>query len=196
VFDEIVDQVSSGWAAYPLIFAIVLGDAIVPVLPGETAIITGGILSSNGDLSWVFVLVSGALGAFAGDNIVYWLGRSGGQRLADRFFSSEKSTERRRWARGQLDERGSTIIATARFIPGGRTATTFTAGTVAFPWRRFATADIVGALLWSSFATALGVIGGHAFEESLWKPLVLALAFGALVAFAGEALRRRREARS
>jgi membrane protein DedA with SNARE-associated domain len=196
VFDQLVDQVSSGWSAYPLIFLIVMGDAILPILPGETAIITGAIFSSSGDLSWALVLLSGALGAFAGDNAVYWIGRVGGPRVTDRFFRSEKAKARLDWARRQLEERGATIIASARFIPGGRTATTFTAGGVEFPWRRFAVADAVGALLWSGFATGLGYVGGQAFKNSLWKPLLLALAFAALVGLVGEAVRRARASRS
>lgn len=194
MLDRLIDEVSGGWSAYPIIFLIVMGDAVVPILPGETAIITGAILSSNGALSWVIVLLAGALGAFAGDNVAYWLGRLTGRRYSERLFRGEKARARLEWARAQLDERGPTIIATARFVPGGRTATTFTAGTVGLGWTRFAIADIVGALLWSGVATAMGFLGGRAFKESLWKPLVFALAAGAVIALIGEAIHRRRAA--
>lgn len=190
MFHELVDAVSASGTAYPLILLIVLGDAVVPILPGETAIITGGILSSSGDLSWVLVLLAGALGAFAGDNASYWLGRTAGKRIAARLFRTDKARASLEWSRRQLEERGVMIIVMARFIPGGRTATTFTAGTIELPWRRFAAADLLGALLWSAFATALGYVGGETFKDSLWKPLVFAMAFAALVGLLGEAWRR------
>ena len=191
MLDQLVDAVSGKWTAYPVIFLIVMGDAVVPVLPGETAIITGAILSTNGALSWPIVLIVGALGAFAGDNAAYWLGRLAGRRYTEKLFRTEKARARLDWAAAQIDERGATIIATARFVPGGRTATTFTAGTVGLAWTRFAVADIVGAVLWSGVATAMGLIGGQAFKNSLWKPVLFALAAGAVIALLGELLHRR-----
>src|SRR5215217_8747932 len=53
----------------------------------------------------------------------------------------------------------ATIIVVARFVPGGRTATTFTAGTVRLAWPRFAAADAVGATLWAAYAAGLGYLG-------------------------------------
>jgi membrane-associated protein len=82
------------------------------------------------------------------------------------------------------------IVVAARFIPGGRTATTFAAGTLEHPWRRFIAADATAAALWSIYTVSIGYLGGQAFEESLWKPLAVGLAVAALVAVAGEAARR------
>ena len=59
------------------------------------------------------------------------------------------------------------------------------------PWRRFAAADAIGAVLWSGFAAVIGYVGGEAFKDSLWKPLALAIGFAVLVGFLGETWRRR-----
>jgi membrane protein DedA with SNARE-associated domain len=193
VLDQLVNAIGGGAGAYPLILIIVLGDAILPLLPGETAIITGGILASRGDLFVGFVLLAAALGAFIGDNITYWIGRTAGQAATRRMFRGEKSQRRLHWAAGQLTTRGMTIIVVARFIPGGRTATTFTAGTLHMDYRRFVIADAAGATLWSAYATALGYFGGAAFKNSLWKPLVIALATAGLLGLVVEAWRRLRE---
>ena len=51
-----------------------------------------------------------------------------------------------------LDERAAHIILSARFIPGGRVAVTFSSGYIpTFPWRRFVVYDAAGQLLTGSF---------------------------------------------
>jgi membrane protein DedA with SNARE-associated domain len=82
------------------------------------------------------------------------------------------------------------LILIARFIPVGRTATTFAAGTLEMPWRRFLVADAIAATLWATYASMLGFIGGSSFAHSLLKPLLLALAMAFLLAAAGEGYRR------
>jgi membrane protein DedA with SNARE-associated domain len=78
------------------------------------------------------------------------------------------------------------IIVASRFVPGGRTAATFSAGALDYPWRRFIAADLVAGALWAGFSAGLGFWGGKSFEESLWKPLAFAAAFAVVVAVAGE----------
>jgi membrane-associated protein len=63
----------------------------------------------------------------------------------------------------------------ARFIPGGRTAVTLSAGTLEYPWRKFIVFDAIAGLVWGAYAAALGYFGGHAFEQQPWKGLLLAL---------------------
>ena len=102
------------------------------------------------------------------------------------------------WAERQLTQRGGELILVARFVPGGRTAVTLAAGTLAFPWRRFAVFDAIAALIWALYASLLGYFGGRAFENEAWKGLVLA--FGLAFAVTGGVevvrwyLRRRRTA--
>jgi hypothetical protein len=50
VFDQLTDALSASSWAYALIFAVVAGDAVLPLLPGETIVVTGGVLATSGDL--------------------------------------------------------------------------------------------------------------------------------------------------
>jgi len=86
------------------------------------------------------------------------------------------------------------VIVTARFVPGGRTATNLTAGTLALPWKRFAIAAGIAALLWSAYVTALGYVGGTTFRDEEWLAIALSFAVALLVASAGELVRRLRTA--
>jgi len=195
-FTELVAG-ASGWA-YAIVFLFALLDALLPVVPSETAVITAGVVASGGDLSLSLIIPAAALGAFLGDNSAYLIGRRFGHRATARFFSGEKARRRIDWAQDQLRERGGELIAVGRFIPGGRTAVTLSAGTLRFPWRRFLLFDAAAALGWALYASLLGYVGGRAFE-SAWKGLLLALAIAFAVAGGVElvrwARRRHRPAR-
>jgi membrane-associated protein len=196
MFDQFVDWVSGSKWSYAAIFAVSMLDAFFPVVPSETAVITGGVLASSGDLSLPFVILAASTGAFVGDNISYWLGTWLGERTIKRVFRGEKSRKGFEWAEGQLEARGFYLIIIARFIPGGRTAVTFSSGyTHAMTYRRFVVADAVAATVWGCYAALLGYIGGTQFEEDPWKGLLLA--FFVAIALAGivELVRHRRERR-
>ena len=197
MFNQFTQYVAnaSGWA-YAAVFLLATLDAILPVVPSETAVITAGVVAASGHLSLVLVVVSATAGAMAGDNLAYLIGRQFGEPVTRRFFSSEKSKKRLAWAQRQLDERGGQLILVARFIPGGRTVVTLSAGLLHFPWRRFFVFDAVAALIWALYAAALGYFGGRAFENAAWKGLLLALgtgfAIGGIVEGIRWVLRRRR----
>ena len=198
MFNHFTDLVAnaSGWA-YAIVFLLAFLDALVPIVPSETAVITAGVVASAGDLSLAIVIPAAALGAFAGDNTAYLVGRRWGTRATERFFSSEKAKRRVHWAHDKLRERGGELIVIARFIPGGRTVVTLSAGTLEFPWPRFALFDAIAAVIWALYASLLGYFGGKAFEDAPWKGLILAfaIAFGVtgLVELVRWLLKRRRE---
>lgn len=172
-FTHLVSEASAWAYAVVLIFAFF--DAVIPIVPSETAVITAGVVASTGGLNLPVIIAVAAVGAFLGDNTAYLIGRRFGQRVKDRFFRGEKSKKRLDWAEQQVKERGGELIAVARFIPGGRTAVTLTAGTLRFEWPRFAMYDGIAAVIWSLYASLLGYFGGQAFEHAPWKGLALAL---------------------
>jgi membrane-associated protein len=179
---------ASGWA-YAILFVLALRDAIVPIVPSETSVITAGVVASQGDLSLPLVILFAAADAFAGDNIAYWIGHRYGTRVNDRFFTSEKARGRVEWAHRQVQERGGELIVIARFIPGGRTVVTLSAGTLEYPYPKFILFDAIAASIWASYAALLGYFGGSAFESQPWKGLLLAFAIAFAVTGAVELVR-------
>ena len=179
---------ASGWA-YAILFVLALLDALIPVVPSETSVITAGVVASQGDLNLMLVIAFAAAGAIAGDNTAYFVGRRFGGGINDRFFTSEKAKRRVAWAHRQVEERGGELIVVARFIPGGRTVVTLSAGTLRYPWRKFIVFDTIAGLVWATYAACLGYFGGHAFEEQPWKGLLLALAIAFAVTGAVELVR-------
>lgn len=192
MFDAVANAVSGSPWTYLLIVAVCAGDAMLPALPSETVVIAASVLAANGQLNIALVVVAAALGALLGDNGAYAVGGSGLRRLADRFLNSEKSRGRLEWARSQLQHHGVWIIVVARFIPGGRTATTYAAGTVGMPWRRrFLPADAIAVALWALYAAGLGYLGGTTFENNLLIPMLIGAGASLLVGGLGELVRRK-----
>jgi membrane-associated protein len=200
VFESIVDAVSGSDWSYLIVFAIAMLDAFFPIVPSEaTAIAAGVVAAGEGGLRVELVILCAALGAFVGDNISFGIGHFLGARFERRFLSSEKAQKRLQWAQKTLDERGGYLIVVARFIPGGRTITTFTAGFVeTFAWRRFLLVDAIAGAIWGTYTVLLGYFGGRTFEEQPWKGLLLAFGIALAVTAVVEVVRfvRHRRARA
>ena len=167
--------------SYLLAFFMPALDAIVPVVPSETAIVALGVATAGSEDFRIGLLVGlAAIGAFAGDNVSYLLGRRFGPAARSRLFSTAKGARRLSWAQHALDRYGAALIVVCRFVPGGRTAVTLTCGLAAYPRRRFLAATAAAAVLWASYAFFIGRIGGRAFEDRPWAGFLAA--FGAAVA--------------
>lgn len=165
----------SNWA-YLVIAGVAGGDAVFPVLPGETAVILGGVLAQRGDLSVVAVVVAAALGAVAGDNISYQLGTIANRKGKSPQDLSGRIGKALGWAQAALEARGASMLMMGRFIPGGRTALTFGAGYVGYSRPKFVGSTLLAATVWALYATGIGYLGGRVFQDKWWAGLGLGLA--------------------
>jgi membrane-associated protein len=190
----LIDLLTGSLWTYPLLLGICAGDALVPAFPSETALIVCGIQAARGELSLEWVIAFAAAGAFCGDNASYAVGNWLGTPAVKRFFSGEVAQRRLDWARKFLKDRGSYVLVVARFIPGGRTATTFTAGLVHLRWpTRFAPYVFVAAILWAVYGALLGYLGGRLFEDQPIYALLVAFGIAALITGGVEGWRRLRQ---
>lgn len=168
-------------------------DALIPLVPSETAVIALGVATAgSADPRAVVLVLLAACGAFLGDNAAYLLGRRFGPAAARRVFAGERGARRRAWAERSLQRFGARMIIGCRFIPGGRTAITLTCGMVGFSQRRFVVATAFAAVIWASYAFLIGRLGGKAFEDQPWLGLLLALGATVVISAAIEAVRRAR----
>jgi membrane protein DedA with SNARE-associated domain len=195
MWEPLMDLLTSPWA-YAIVLGIAALDAIFPAVPSESMAITAGVLAGVGELDVQPAIAAAAAGAFVGDSTSYTLGRTIGGPARRRLFHGEKATRALVWAERLLEQRGGYLIVVARFVPGGRTATTFTAGMVRYPAPKFFLFAAIAAVSWACYAVLLGYLGGRAFEE---KPLLalgvaLGIAFG--VTLVVEGVRHLRRARS
>jgi membrane protein DedA with SNARE-associated domain len=197
MLDSLIDLISDAWWTYPFIYLFALLDSFIPIIPSETAVIAAGVVASSGGLNIFVVIAVAAAGAVCGDNIAYEIGHRA-KPWIERRFSGPKATRRLAWARDLLARRGTGLIIVARFIPGGRTAVTLTAGMTSMNRAKFVVATIIAGVLWATYAALLGYFGGRAFEDN--HTVAFLVAFGAALSITALTelarwLLRRRKAR-
>lgn len=173
-FTDWLAEVSGKPWFYGLIFAIAFLDAILPIVPSETAVILGGIAAGRGSLWLPLVIVFAAVGAALGDNTSYEIGKRAAKRI-ERWAKAKVQREAKLdWAKTQLQKRGGSLLLTARFIPGGRTMITLASGITHQPRKRFISFVGLAATIWAAYAAILGYVFGERFKDDHTKALMLA----------------------
>src|SRR5699024_2438128 len=100
------------------------------------------------------------------------------------------------WAERGLHTRGGSIIVTARFIPGGRTATSLTSGMIGYPRPRFIAFCLLAGLAWAVFIIGIGMAGGYVFQERPLLGVLLGVGLALVLSTLIGHLQNRRTARS
>lgn len=177
---------------YPVLAALIFGESTGLPLPGETALITAGGLAGAGRLALPVVIAVAIIAAIAGDTLGYWLGRRRGRAflLRDGFLAGH-----RRHAVARADRffarNGTATVFVSRFIPGVRVVAAVMAGATQMPWRRFAAANTLGAVVWATTVASLAYLIGPTGAASL---ALAGLALGPLALLAAWWRRRRSRA--
>lgn len=190
--EELINDVSTSPWFFLVLFVIALLDSIVPIVPSEFTVIAGGVAAGAGTLiddqqilSLVLVVLVGALGAYTGDSLAYLIGNRAERVLKNIFFRGEKGARRLASTSRQIRKRGGMLLITARFIPGGRTAMTFSCGLTEQPFLAWFTRwDLLATFLWALYAGSLGYLFGDAVENqstALWLAFGFALAVTLLI---------------
>ncbi|HEX4816332.1 MAG TPA: DedA family protein [Nonomuraea sp.] len=185
---DLVQQVMSSPWLYVALFALAVLDGFFPIVPAETSVITAAVFAASGETNLALVIVVAAVGAFTGDHISYLIGSRSGGRLRNRKAFV--------WARDALAERGGLVLVVARYIPGGRTATTLTMGAVRHPLRSFTFFDTIAAISWALYSALIGFYGGMAFENDPIKGLLLGLGIAVTITVIVEVVRWARKRRA
>jgi membrane protein DedA with SNARE-associated domain len=133
-------------------------------LEGETFVLFAGFAAAQGLLSPVLLLVAVWLGSFSGDQTYFWIGRSFGLRLLNRFPRWRYGVES---ALYWLERYNTGFILSFRFIYGVRNFSSFAMGMSAVHWKRFMTLNFLAAGLWATSFVAVGYFLGHAFRAVL-----------------------------
>jgi membrane protein DedA with SNARE-associated domain len=165
---------SSHWWFLLIIFAVAYLDSVIPIVPGETMVIIGGVAAGQGEQSLVLVIVAGASGAFLGDNTAYYIGSKLSGFIERKAAKREKWQSRLDWAAQQIRLRGGVLLITARFIPGGRSVLTISSGITHQPKAWFMGWIALAAVIWATYAAGLGYFGGKAFEDNHTKAFIVA----------------------
>jgi membrane protein DedA with SNARE-associated domain len=189
---------SWGEAIYFWIMPVVLGDAIFPPIPSEMVVITGGALSADGRANVFLVAALAALASWLGDMVVFQLFKRRLSHVLDRWRWGRKVHHgiHEAIARAGRSSTYGAIIG-ARFIPGGRLATSAAAGIADVSVRGFSLCAGLGAVLWAGWLVGLGYFTGSATKLPFWASSLIGVGVGLVIgAVVGVIVTRRRGTRS
>lgn len=189
---------SWGTALYFWVIPVVIGDAIFPPIPSEMLVITGGALSADGRANVFLVLVLAAVASWLGDMVVFHLFRRRLSHVLDRWKWGRRvhSGIHAALAKASRSSTYGTIIG-ARFIPGGRLATSAASGVANVSVRGFSLCAALGAVLWACWLVGLGYFTGSTTKLPFWASSLIGVAVGLVIgAVVGILVTRRRGDRS
>ncbi len=187
----------NGWVAIGLIAALVFGETAIFlgfVLPGEAAVVFGGVLASRGHVSLPLLIGVVVITAVAGPFVGYEIGK----RMGDRLFTSPRlhrvagPLDR---AKTTLRERGGIAVLGGRFVAIVRALMPAAAGAARVPYRTFAIHNTISGVVWGVGYSLLGYVAGSAYvavERTVGTGLAIAIAVLVLAAAGAWAWRRHR----
>ena len=153
------------WGGYVLLVGIVFAETGLLIgcfLPGDSLLITAGLLAAAGHLNiwWINLLLMAA--AIVGDSVGYAIGA----RLGPHIFTREKSLlfnpKHVMRTRQFYEKYGPKTIVIARFVPIIRTFAPVLAGVGMMNYRRFLTYNVLGGIGWVASMSWAGYLLGHA----------------------------------
>jgi membrane protein DedA with SNARE-associated domain/membrane-associated phospholipid phosphatase len=153
---------SMGVWAPVLVFLLAAGESAAFLglfLPGEVAVILGGVLAGTGVVPlWVMLPVA-VSAAVIGDSVGFWLGKRLGPWVLRRPRMA-RFTARLDAAQASLARQGWWALVVARFTSFLRAVVPFAAGMASMPYRTFIVGNVIGGVLWGSAYTMVGFIAG------------------------------------
>lgn len=130
------------------------------LFPGDTLLLSAGVLAASGRLSLVLTIGIIAGAAILGDNVGYHIGRHFGRRL---FKKPDSVVFRREYimrAEQFYEKHGSKTMLIAHFVPIVRSFVPITAGAGKMSLPSYIIYDAIGDTVWATAITSFGYFVG------------------------------------
>ena len=145
------------WAV-PIIIFVETGLFFGFFLPGDSLLLTVGVLAAVGFVDLTFLIPTSIIGAIVGDQLGYAIGRRSGDVLASRYRFVRENVRR---ASEFYDKHGGKAVVLARFVPVVRTFAPMVAGAARMSYSRFTLSNIAGGAFWVTSVTLAGYFVGR-----------------------------------
>jgi membrane-associated protein len=152
------------WGGYGILAAIVFAETGLLFgffLPGDSLLVTAGLVAAAGEMSLPLLIVLLSAMAIIGDACGYLIGKKAGPKIFTRekslFFAKEHLLRTKRF----YEKHGGKTIIIARFMPLVRTFAPVVAGVGEMPYRRFAAFNVFGGIGWVVSMTCVGFFLGR-----------------------------------
>ena len=163
------------WAVFIAVNLIVFTETGLLVgffLPGDSLLVTLGIVAALPDVGWPahWLVLSLCASAVVGDSVGYWIGHKAGPRLFQREDSFFFRRNHLLAAQAFYERHGGKTIIIARFMPFVRTFAPVVAGIGRMEYRRFLAYNVIGGVAWIVSMFLLGYTL-HLWADPLLKPV-------------------------
>src|SRR5215472_332633 len=158
---------TEGLPAYALVFGVLVACGLGVPLPEDISLVTGGFLAYLDSAQLQIMMAVGFVGILVGDTLIFSAGRRIGTQVGrggHGFFARIVTPEKRRRVEELFARHGEKIVMIARFLPGVRAVTYFTAGSARMKYRRFILFDSIAALASAPLFVYLGYRFGDKIE--------------------------------
>lgn len=157
-----------GLPAYAAVGALAAGESSIGVglvVPGETGMIVGGFVVSQGNATFWIMLTVGIAGAIVGNSIGYEIGRRFGPAVRSSSFGRRIGEDNWNRAEEYLATRGAKAVAYTQFLAVVRSVVPAMAGVSRMPYRKFLFWNALGGIVWASLYTTVGFFAGRSYDR-------------------------------
>ncbi|MGI8845145.1 MAG: phosphatase PAP2 family protein [Thermoleophilaceae bacterium] len=165
---ERVAQTLGPWT-YVLVGALAFletGAFVGLVAPGETAVMVGGVIAGQGEISLFALIGLVWICAVLGDTCSFFIGRRLGREFILKHGPRVKIDEDRlNTVESYFEDHGGRTIMIGRFVGLVRALAPFVIGSSGFPYRRFLPFSVIGCGLCATLYCVLGYIFYQSFDR-------------------------------
>lgn len=178
---------------YVGLFAIVFAESGLFfgfVLPGDSLLVTAGLLATQGVFKIYFLIPLLIIAAISGDSTGYWMGKKFGNRIFCKEKKNDQNISFREKLSCMLRDRehlvtasefykvhGPKTLVLARFLPYIRTFAPIVAGIGKMDYPKFLKFNILGGVFWATLMLLIGYFLGRVIPnvDRYLIPLILAI---------------------
>ncbi len=171
-----------------IFFLMILESACIPV-PSEVVMVFGGALTAgvaiagtNAHLNIFMVGLLGTLGNLIGAFIAYWVGRTGGRALVEKWgkyiLLRHKDLDK---AEVFFDKKGDLAVLIGRILPVVRTFISFPAGVAEMPQAKFALFTVIGSIPWTFALAYIGQALAGNWQSISKSSTLISAVFGIVI---------------
>jgi membrane protein DedA with SNARE-associated domain len=135
------------------------------LIPGETAVVIGGVTAYNGKNALWAVIAVAIAGAVIGDSIGYAVGKRWGDKLLSRIPARLIKPAHIRQSKDMIQRLGGRAVFAGRFAAALRALVPGLCGVSDMRYRTFAMWNVLGGVIWATGFVLLGYFAGAGWHQ-------------------------------
>lgn len=151
-----------------IIFLLAMGETAAfagLAVPGETAVVLGGVVAFEGRIPVAAMAAAASVGAIVGDSVGFYMGRRLGTKVLGGRLGKLLGKDRVESTMKRIKAGGIRAVILGRFVGVLRAVMPFAAGSSGMAYGRFLVASVIGATIWGTGFTLVGYLAGNSWRR-------------------------------